>query len=382
MTTLPDFRLETHFSRWEFTAKFNMAASDAQTVSMRDLLALAQPAEHEAWESMALGYTETWGAPALREAIARTYENIEPRQVLCFAGAEEGLYCAMLALLGRDDHAIVTVPNYQSMETVPASICGEISGWRLRAENGWQPDLDELRGLLRPNTRLVAVNFPNNPTGEIADPATFRALAELCDERGIHLFSDEVYRGLERDPSRRLPQAADLLDRGVSLNVMSKAYGLPGLRVGWIATRDVELLARMERMKHYLSICNAGPSEVLTRIALGASDALLSRNLDLCTRNLAALDAFFAERPDLYQWQAPAGGCVGFARYLGPDGVEAHCRDLVERAGVLLLPASLFRSPLAAVPEDRFRVGYGREGIGEGLDAWRQALEKQGPGDK
>jgi aspartate/methionine/tyrosine aminotransferase len=374
MTTLPDFRLETHFSRWEFNAKYNMTASDAQTLAMHELLALADDEDREAWDRLTLGYTETWGAPALRDAIAATYEGIGREHVLCFAGAEEGLYCAMLALLGPDDHAIVTVPNYQSMETLPVSICGEVSGWRLRAENGWQPDLDELRRLIRPNTRLVAVNFPNNPTGEIADVATFRALAQLCAERGIPLFSDEVYRGLERDASRRLPQAADLFEQGVSLNVMSKAYGLPGLRIGWIATRDRALLSRMERMKHYLSICNAGPAEVLARIALKARQTLLSRNLDLCTKNLAMLGAFFAERPDLYEWQAPAGGCVGFARYLGEDGVEAHCRRLVEEAGVLLLPASLFESPLAAVPQDRFRVGFGRRHIEGGLGAWRGAL--------
>lgn len=373
MTTLPDFRLETHFSRWEFTAKYNMTASDAQSVPMAELLALAGEPERALWNALTLGYTETWGLPALRRAIARTYESIGPDDVLCFAGAEEGLYCAMLALLGPDDHAIVTVPNYQSMETLPTSICA-VSGWRLRAENGWQPDLDELRALLRPNTKLVAVNFPNNPTGAIADVATFRALAQLCEERGIRLFSDEVYRGLERDPAHRLPQAADLVDGAVSLNVMSKAYGLPGLRIGWVATRDHALLARMERMKHYLSISNSGPSEVLALIGLEAADTLLARNVELCRNNLRQLGDFFAARPDLYAWEAPRGGCVGFARYLGADGVETHCRRLVEEAGVLLLPASLFESPLADVPRDRFRVGFGRAGIDAGLAAWREFL--------
>lgn len=374
MTTLPDFRLETHFSRWEFRARFNMTASDAQTLPLRGLLALADAPQRAAWDDLTLGYIETWGTPVLRAAIARTYDGIDPDDVLCFAGAEEGLYCAMLALLGADDHAIVTVPNYQSMETVPASICRQVSGWRLRAENAWQPDLDELRALLRPNTRVVAVNFPNNPTGAIADPATFRALAALCAERGIHLFGDEVYRGLERDAAHRLPQAADLYERGVSLNVLSKAYGLPGLRIGWIATRDRALLSRMERMKHYLSICNAGPSEVLACIALGARETLLARNTERCRANLETLGDFFAERPDLYEWTPPAGGCVGFARYLGADGVETHCRRLVEEAGVLLLPASVYFSGLGDVPADRFRVGFGRDGLPAGLDAWRRFL--------
>lgn len=374
MTTLPDFRLETHFSRWEFNARHHMTASDSQTISMSDLLALAGDEDRVAWDSVTLGYTETYGAPALRAAIAATYEGLSAADILCFAGAEEGLYCAMLALLGPGDHAIVTVPNYQSMETLPVTIAGAVTGVPLRPENNWRLDIADVRAALRPNTRLICINFPNNPTGAIADQETFRALVALCAERGIHLFSDEVYRGLERDPSLRLPQAAECFERGISLNVMSKAYGLPGLRIGWIACRDHALLERMEKMKHYLSICNSRPSEVLATIALKARAVILDRNRALVAANLEKLGAFFAEFPDLYEWRAPDGGCVGFARYRGADGVETHCRRLVEESGVLLLPSSLFVSDLLPVATDRFRVGFGRKDIEIGLDAWRRHL--------
>ncbi len=374
MTTLPDFRLETHFSRWEFSARHHMTASDSQTTSMRDLLALADDEDRTAWDNIALGYTETYGAPALRAAIAATYEGLSAADILCFAGAEEGLYCAMLALLGPDDHAIVTVPNYQSMETLPVTIAGSVTGVPLRPENNWRLDIADVRAALRPNTKLICINFPNNPTGAIADQETFAALAKLCEERGIHLFSDEVYRGLERDASLRLPQAAELFERGISLNVMSKAYGLPGLRIGWIACRDHALLERMEKMKHYLSICNSRPSEVLATIALKGRAVILDRNRALVAANLEKLGAFFAEFPHLYEWRAPDGGCVGFARYLGADGVENHCRRLVEEAGVLLLPSSLFVSDLLPVATDRFRVGFGRRDIEIGLEAWRRHL--------
>ncbi len=376
MTTLPDFRLETHFSRWEFSARHHMTASDSQTTSMRDLLALADDDDRAAWDNITLGYTETYGAPALRAAIAATYDGLTAADILCFAGAEEGLYCAMLALLGADDHAIVTVPNYQSMETLPVTIAGSVTGVPLRPENNWRLDIADVRAALRPNTKLICVNFPNNPTGAIADQETFAALATLCAERGIHLFSDEVYRGLERDASLRLPQAAELFERGISLNVMSKAYGLPGLRIGWIACRDHALLERMEKMKHYLSICNSRPSEVLATIALKGRAVILDRNRALVAANLEKLGAFFAEFPDLYEWQAPDGGCVGFARYLGADGVENHCRGLVEEAGVLLLPSSLFVSDLLPVATDRFRVGFGRKDIEIGLEAWRRHIRR------
>ncbi len=374
MTTLPDFRLETHFSRWEFKARHHMTASDAETMTMSALLALAGPEDREAWDRLSLGYTETWGAPALRETIASTYDTLSGADILTFAGAGEGIYCAMLALLAPGDHAIVTVPNYQSMETLPLAIAGNVTGVALRPENRWQLDLDEVRAALRPETKLIAVNFPNNPTGAIADKAIFQGLVDLCAERGIHLFSDEVYRGLEVHEEKRLPQAADLFDKGVSVNVTSKAYGLPGLRIGWIASRDRALLARMEKMKHYLSIANAGPSEVLTGIALKARETIFARNRALCAENMAKLGAFFAQYPHLYEWTEPDGGCVAFARYLGKDGVEEHCRRLVEEKGVLLLPSSLFVSDLLPVPMDRFRVGVGRRNIDAGLEAWGEFL--------
>lgn len=371
---LPDFRLETHFSRWEFTARFNMAASDCETLTLRDLLALADEDDRAAWEDLTLGYTPTWGAPDLRETIASTYGGLSGADILTFAGAEEGLYCAMLALLGPGDHAIVTVPNYQSMETLPVTIAGSVTGVALRPENGWQLDLDDVRAALRPETKLIAVNFPNNPTGVVLDGSVFAGLVELCRERGIHLFSDEVYYGLERDEARRLPQAAEVYEKGVSLNVMSKAYGLAGLRIGWIGSRDHALLQRMERMKHYLSICNARPSEVLARIALKARETILARTRGISAANAQTLTAFFGDHADRYEWSAP-DACVAFVRYLGRDGVEEHCRRLVEEAGVLLLPSSLFVSELLPVPQDRFRVGFGRQDMQAGLEAWRRFLE-------
>ncbi|GAA2792537.1 aminotransferase class I/II-fold pyridoxal phosphate-dependent enzyme [Kitasatospora sp. CM 4170] len=369
MTKLPDFRLETYFSRWEFTARHHLTASDAQTMAMSELLDLAGPEDRHAWDTLTLGYTETFGDPGLRRAIAGIYEQVEADDVLCFGGAQEGLNLAMQVLLGPDDHAVVVTPNYQSAETIPLSLC-EVTGVALDADRGWALDLDELAAALRPNTRVVSVNFPNNPTGAVIDAADFTRLAELCDERGIHLFSDEVYRGLERDPARTLPNAADLSERALSLNVTSKSLGLPGLRIGWIACRDRALRSRLERAKHYTTICNSAPSEILARIALGNRERILERNRAIIAANLPLFDEFFAGFAELFDWQAPDGGCVAYPRYLGADGVEAFCTGLVEEAGVLLLPASIFRSGLTPTPTDRFRIGVGRRDPEPALDAF------------
>lgn len=369
---LPDFRLETYFSRWEFAARYHLTASDAESMTLTELLALADDDARQRWETLHLGYTETYGLPALREEIARTYTNVAPEDVLCFAGAEEGIYLAMRTLLSAEDHVVVVTPNYQAAETIPLSIC-DVTGVPLRAEDDWALDVDALEAALRPDTRIVSVNFPNNPTGALPTVEAWQRLAALCDSRGIILFSDEVYRGLEDDP---LPQAADLSSRAMSLNVMSKAYGLPGLRVGWIACRDRKVLDRLERAKHYTSICNSAPSEVLALIGLRARDEILSRNRKIIADNIPLFGSFFASFPELFEWQPPQGGCVCFPRYLGPEGVERMCADLVEQQGVLLLPASIYQSALTPTPADRFRVGVGRRSPEAALAAWASRLRR------
>ncbi len=370
---LPDFRLETYFSRWEFKARFHLCASDMESMSVSDLLKLDQDGDHGSLEALHLGYTETFGAPNLRAAIAATYDNIDHADVLTFAGAEEGIFAAMQALLTADDHVVVITPNYQAAETVPGAICA-VSGIALEEDNQWALDIEKVRDALRANTKLISINFPHNPTGKIISQETLNELVSLVRERGIYLFSDEVYRLLERDETARLPQVCDLYERGLSLNVMSKAYGLPGLRIGWIATQDRDVLNRMERVKHYLSICNSAPSEVLAQIALQSADAILDRNRKIILENLALMNNFFAEFPNLFEWSVPDGGCIGYPRYLGEDGVEQFCQTLVEEAGVLLLPASVYRSDLTPTPQDRFRIGYGRSNTAEGLAALKQFI--------
>jgi aspartate/methionine/tyrosine aminotransferase len=250
------------------------------------------------------GYTQTFGAPTLRAAIATTYDSLEAEDIVCFAGAEEAIYIAMQVLLSPDDHCIVITPNYQAAETLPLSICA-VSGVPLDEENNWALDVDRIKAALRPNTKLISINFPNNPTGAIASYAAFSDLVELCRARGIWLFNDEVYRLIERAPELRLPQVADTYERGISLNVMSKSYGLPGLRIGWLAARDRDLLLQCERYKHFLSICNSAPSEVLAEIALAAREPILARNRGIVRQNLALLGDFFAAYPGLFDWRDP-----------------------------------------------------------------------------
>ena len=373
MPALPDFRLETHFAKWEFKARYHLTASDAESMSMRELLAFATAEEREAFETMWLGYTETFGAMDLRETIAGTYRAQAAENILCFAGASEGIFAANTVLLDADSHAIVVTPNYQSHETLPSAIC-EATGVPLDPEDGWSLDIDRVKAAIRPNTRLVTINFPHNPTGAILPLERYEALIALCRHHGIYILHDEIFNGLGPSTTQHLPFVADLYERGLSLNVVSKSYGLPGLRIGWIACQDTEVLSRMERMKHYLSICNAGPSERLAKIAITHRDALFRRNCQIVDENLPKWQAFFDRHPDLFEWTPPDGSCMAFARYKGAEGVEAFCQSLVEDSGVLLLPSTIYRSELGPTPTDRFRLGLGRRGLDEGLAAMEAHL--------
>ncbi len=370
---LPEFRLESHFSRWEFRARFHLTASDAESMSMRELLDMADDVDRAAFDSLWLGYTETYGAPDLRAAIATTYKTIDAEHVLCFAGASEGIAAANMVLLDADSHAIVITPNYQSHEALPHAI-GTVDAVPLDPEQDWALDIDRIAACIRPNTKLITINFPHNPTGAILPLDRYMALIDLCRKHGIAILHDEIFQGLGPSGCQHLPNIADLYEKGLSLNVVSKAYGLPGLRIGWIACQDQALLAKMERTKHYLSICNSAPSERLALIAVKNRAAILARNCGIVDHNLQLWLAFFAEFPDLFEFRPPDGSCMAYPRYLGPEGVEVFARNLIEQAGVLVLPASIYASALASTPSDRFRIGMGRRGLEAGLAAMRAHL--------
>ena len=377
MTILPEFKLETHFSKWEFKARHHMTASDAESMSLADLLALATPEESEAFAHMWLGYTETFGSKTLRETIATTYTQQNFEDILCFAGASEAIFAVNNVILDSDSHAIVITPNYQSHESLPISICAT-SGVPLNPDDNWSLDIDQIADSIRPNTRLLTINFPHNPTGTILPLDRYQQLIKICRHHGIYILHDEIFNGLGPSGTTHLPFIADLYERGLSLNVLSKSYGLPGLRVGWIACQDHDILLKMERLKHYLSICNSGPSEELSIIALKNRKTILARNCNIVDENLKKWDTFFAQYPALFDWQHPDGSCMAYPRYKGRDGVESFTTSLLEDSGVLFLPSSIYTSKLTSTPTDRFRLGFGRRKLDAGIAALDAYLQRQG----
>src|SRR5579859_2003945 len=252
------FRIEQYFGKYEFTAKYLLSSSDAESRTIQELLDL-EPGSHERFLKHWCGYTESPGAPALREVISGMYRGIQPEHVLVTASTEEGIFVFYHALARAGDHIIVETPCYESALELARSTGAQISEWRRCCENGWAHDLATLEKLLQPNTRIIYINTPHNPTGLLMTASAFQQVMKLAESRGIIVFCDEVYRELEHDPANRLPAACEIYAHAVSLGSMSKTYGLPGLRLGWLVSKDAKILERCLEFKYYTTICSSAP---------------------------------------------------------------------------------------------------------------------------
>jgi aspartate/methionine/tyrosine aminotransferase len=369
---IADFELERFFARWEFAVEHLLCASDVQGFRMAELLELADDETRRMWDGLTLGYTESTGHPLLRAEIASLYDVLEPDDVLVFAGAEEAIFCLANVLLGPGDHAVVTWPAYQSLYEVARAGGADVTLHELREDAGWAIDVDRLRRQIMPATRLIIVNAPHNPTGMLPDRATFDAVVALADEAGAYLLVDEVYRFLEFEPEDRLPPGADASTGGISLGVMSKSFAMAGLRIGWLATRDRDLLDRCARFKDYTTICSSAPSEVLALIGLRARDTVLDRSRAIVRDNLAILDTFFDTWADRFTWVRPRGGSIGFPRLTVPGvSIDDWASGLVEAEGVLLLPGSQF-----GFGGNHFRLGFGRIDLPAALERLERHAER------
>lgn len=368
---IPPFKLERYFARYEFSARYLLCSSDIESVTIQNLLDL-EPGSSERFQQHWLGYTESAGAPSLRDAISQTYTGINPSEVLVHSGAEEAIFLFMNAMLQPGDHVIVHWPCYQSLYEIARSIGCEVTFWQAHEENGWALSLDELKGSLRANTKAIIVNTPHNPTGYVMTKTDYQQLNQLVQEHNILLFSDEVYRESEYSAGLRLPSACEINPLAISLGVVSKTYGLPGLRIGWIATRNREVYQKMAAQKDYTSICNSAPSEFLAEIALRHREKLIRRNLEIIQHNLSILDAFFSRHADRFTWVKPFAGPIAFPKLLGAD-IEAFCHDLVMTRGVLLLPGTLYGET-----GNHFRIGFGRKNMPEAVDRLEEFLSNTG----
>jgi aspartate/methionine/tyrosine aminotransferase len=360
------FKLERFYSIHEFTAKYLLCSSDCESMTIGDLLQLEEGSTekfHQQW----LGYTETKGDPDLRRDISSIYSNINEGDILVCAGAQEPIFLFCQAMLKVDDEVIIQFPCYQSIQSIPESMGCNVINWNVEY-NSSKPvfDIDELEKLITHKTKVIFLNSPHNPTGHHFSKEEQLRIVEIARKNNCIIFCDEVYRELEHNPTYKIPAFADVYENGVSLCVMSKAYGLPGLRIGWVATKQKRVLEKMAILKEYTTICNAAPSEFLAGVALRNRDKILKRNIDIVDTNISLLNIFFTKYPQLFSWYQPFAGPISFVRMNFDTDDLVFANKVVKEKNVLLLPGDVYDY------KGYFRVGFGRKNMPIALEKFEE----------
>jgi len=358
---LEDFKLEDFFAKYEFNVKYLLCSSDCESFTVDELLKLEDSAEKNL-KNHWLGYTESLGHPELRKEISKLYQKSDYNDVIVFAGAEEGIFIFMNVFLNKGDHIIVQYPAYQSLFEVALAIGCEVTKWDIHDETNWELDTTFLLDNIKGNTKCIILNVPHSPTGYLPSKKKYEDIIKIAKEKGIFIFSDEVYRLLEFNEKDRLPAMCDVYDHSVSLGVLSKSFGLAGLRIGWIANKDHHLLKQLSSFKNYTTICNSAPSEFFSILALRNKDIIIKRNLGIIKNNLKLLDEFFSKFDKFLTWVRPKAGSIAFPRLLIEQDSEEFCLDLLEKKGVLLMPSTQF-----SYGTSHFRIGFGRKNLPDAL---------------
>lgn len=357
------FATEHFFARHEFSTQWQLCNSDCESVSIDDLLRMAGDSLDGLGRER-LVYTQPQGSPGLREAIAEGYANVHPDHVAVLGTPVEGIYLAARTLLEPGDEVIVLSPAYDALVNLFEHVAGarNVRKWEFRPGTAqWSLELDDLRTLLTPATRLLVLNFPHNPTGYLPSVEFQQALARLAEQRGLWLFCDEMYFGLVHSGTPAIPSMADISDRAIVLSGLSKTHGLPGLRCGWLIVPDEALRVELLNWKFYTSICPPVATEYLARAALRVGDQLKRRNVERIEGNLEIAESFFARWPGLFAWRRPLAGSTALVGFDVPSVSELTER-LARDEGLLIQSATMLGGD-----DQHMRMGFGRDGFAAAL---------------
>lgn len=361
---IEDFHVEIWMNTYETKCKHNIAETCVDSITFADLMELAGKTGDILGElnGMKLTYGAIEGSLRLRTAISALYPGRGPHEVLVTHGAIGANALLYDTLIEPGDEVVSIVPAYQQHYSLPESRGARVKRLKLRAEDGYLPDLDALEALVTPETKIIALTNPNNPTGSVIDEARLRGIADIARRHNAWVLCDEVYRGVNQADDALPASMAEIYERGVAVGSMSKAFALAGLRLGWIVASP-DLLQKVTVHRDYNTISVGMIDDHVASIALENSDALLRRNRQIVRTNLTLLDAWVSREP-LMSWVRPTGGTVTLLNYDLDIGSYEFCRRLMDETGVLLTPGAAFEM------EGTVRIGFGN-----GTDALRGGLE-------
>jgi len=359
---IENFKLEREFARYEFSTRYMASSSDAETMSVGALVALAGK-KLEDFSDIPLGYTDSHGSLELRKEIAKKYKGFDPSMILVHVGAEEAIFNFFQAVLKAGDHIVVHTPCYQSFLSVPQSLGIEISEWRETWENQFKVSVKDLEKLIRPNTKAVFINFPHNPTGSVLQKEEQVSLISLLRAKDIFLFSDEVYEGIEFESHSKVPPICEIYENALSLGVLSKAYGLAGLRLGWIATQRKDIYQAMAAQKDYTTICHSPLVEALALVALQNEKQIVARNLQITQNNVKVALSFLQKWNGYFEWVPPLGSTMMFPRAKDLAFFEKFWNLSLDNYGVFIVRGTNF-----GMPANYFRFGMGRKDFSQVIE--------------
>ncbi|MFN2152453.1 MAG: aminotransferase class I/II-fold pyridoxal phosphate-dependent enzyme [Anaerolineales bacterium] len=365
------FETEHFFARYEFTTPYQLCNSDCETLTVQELLEMADVSMDE-FGRLSLGYTESLGHPKLRKQIAETYAEVSSDEVVMLGTPVEGIYLVARAALNPGDEVIVLAPAYDALIKMFEHVVGasSVRKWEfVPSDTQWQLDFDQLKNLITPKTKMLVVNFPHNPTGYLPTQSQLNKIVKIVEENDLILFCDEMYFGLVHSGTLAVKSAADSSRRAVVLSGLSKTYGLPGLRTGWLIVQDEELRQNIVNWKFYTSICPSAPSEFLAMAAWKVRNQLRDRSIAQIEHNLRLADAFFQRWPELFTWRKPMAGSIALVGMHVPS-VMAYATRLAEEAGVLILPAVTL-----GADDQHMRMGFGRAAFGKALEKFEEYLQ-------
>ncbi|MBL6694394.1 MAG: aminotransferase [Luminiphilus sp.] len=349
------FKVEIWMNEWETRCTYNLAETCVASITIEELLALSGRNERDLSEllSMKLTYGDIEGSDRLRTAISKLYANTSIADITITHGTIAANMLVHKGLVERGDHVVSIIPTYQQHYSIPRSIEANVATLSLEASDSFLPNLDRLRSLVTPETKLIAFTNPNNPTGALIERPMLEAMAEIADSVDAYLLCDEVYRGTGQVGDGMVPSIVDIYDKGISTAGMSKVFSLAGLRVGWVVAPK-ELTEKIMIHRDYDTISVGMINDHFAAMALENADKVLARSQTITRENLAILDSWITNEPRV-DWVKPRAGTTAMLKLDIPMSSREFCIDLLEKTGVMLTPGDAFDM------EGYVRIGYANE---------------------
>ncbi|MGI5976131.1 MAG: aminotransferase [Candidatus Limivicinus sp.] len=361
------FAVEQWMNKYEDGAKYNIAETCVDSVSLDELFELTGEDKNEFLSKLCsrrLTYGDIEGAPEFLEGICRMYKKISPEGIITTHGASGANHHVFYSLISPGDRVVSVMPTYQQLYSIPESFGAEMAVLQLREEDGYLPDLDRLKALVSPGTKMICINNPNNPTGALMSNEMLAEIADIARSAGAWLMCDETYRHLNQGEGW-CDSVADIYEKGISVSSMSKVFSLAGLRQGWIAFRDPELRKAFLGHRDYTLISCGVFDEMVSALALKHSGMLIARNKRIIRENLALLDSWVKSQPRL-SYVKPMAGTTALVHYDYDIPSDEFCDRLYRETGAFVVPGDCFEQPKS------FRTGYAcdKKVLSEGLAAF------------